>query len=125
MSEKPRPEAMSHERWNELEPEAFANRDHPILKAMRGTLILVRLNQVGPDDQLLSFEILAGRLIRANRSEGFVLSLVGKKSGELLFLPLVPAAFNLQAPGLYQLSCGTMIANPLFLGAFDVYRPAS
>ena len=109
-------------RWNELVPEAFAERDHPILKAMRGTLILVRLNEIGADDQLRSFEILAGRLIRANRDEGFVLSLVGKKSGQEHFLPLVPAAFVLQPPGLYQLSCGTVVANPLFLGAFDIYR---
>ncbi len=109
-------------RWNELVPEAFADRDHPILKAMRGTLILVRLNEIGADDEMRSFEILAGRLIRANRSEGFVLSLVGKKSGQELFLPLVPAAFALQPPGQYQLSCGTVIANPLFLGAFDIYR---
>lgn len=109
-------------RWNELVPEAFADRDHPILKAMRGTLILVRMNQIGPDDELQSSEILAGRLIRANRSDGFVLSLVGKKSGEELFLPLVPGAFVLQPPGRYQLSCGTVIHNPMFLGAFDIYR---
>ena len=118
------PEVTDSERWEELDPAAFADRDHPILKAMRGTLILVRLNQIGPDDELLSYEILAGQLIRANRSEGFVLSLVGKKSGEELFLPLVPAAFNLQAPGQYQLSCGTVIRDPLFLGAFDIYRPS-
>ena len=112
-----------HSRWNELAPEAFADRDHPILKAMRGTLILVRLNQIGPDDELLSFEVLAGRLVRANRSEGFVLSLVGKKSGEELFLPLVPQAFNMLDRGRYQLSCGTIVHNPQFLGAFDIYRP--
>jgi hypothetical protein len=111
------------DRWAELEPEAFADSGHPILRAMRGTLILVRLNQIGPDDQMLSYEILAGQLIRANRSEGFVLSLVGKKSGEELFLPLVPAAFNLQPPGQYMLSCGSVIENPAFLGAFDIYRP--
>ena len=109
-------------RWNELVPEAFADRNHPILKAMRGTLILVRLNQIGANDELLSHEILAGQLIRANRSEGFVLSLVGKKSGQELFLPLVPAAFVLQPTGQYQLSCGTVISNPMFLGAFDIYR---
>ncbi|MGZ3305668.1 MAG: hypothetical protein ACXU8U_07380 [Asticcacaulis sp.] len=112
----------SSARWNELVPEAFAGGDHPILKAMRGTLILVRLNEIGRDDELLSYRILAGRLVRANRSEGFVLSLVGKPSGEELFLPLVPAAFVLQPPGRYELSCGTVIANPLFLGAFDIYR---
>ncbi|WP_031236124.1 hypothetical protein [Asticcacaulis sp. AC402] len=109
-------------RWNELVPEAFADRDHPILRAMRGTLILVRMNQIDGDDALLSTEILAGRLIRANRSEGFVLSLVGKKSGQELFLPLVPDAFNLVDRGRYQLSCGTIIHNPEFLGAFDIYR---
>ncbi len=109
-------------RWNELVPEAFAERNHPILRAMRGTLILVRMNQIGADDELLSTEILAGRLIRANRSDGFVLSLVGKKSGQELFLPLVPAAFNLVDRGRYQLSCGTVIHNPEFLGAFDIYR---
>ncbi len=113
-----------HSRWNELAPEAFADRDHPILKAMRGTLILVRLNQIGPEDELLSSEILAGRLIRANRSEGFVLSLVGRKSGEELFLPLVPAAFVMLDRGRYQLSCGTIVHNPQFLGAFDIYRNA-
>lgn len=109
-------------RWNELVPEAFADRDHPILRAMRGTLILVRLNRIGADDEVLSCEILAGRLIRANRDEGFVLSLVGKRSGEELFLPLVPAAFNLVDRGRYQLSCGTVVHNPEFLGAFDIYR---
>jgi hypothetical protein len=118
MSKKPDPDA----RWNELVPEAFAETNHPILKAMRGTLILVRLNQIGLNDELLSFEILAGRLVRANRSEGFVLSLVGKKSGEELFLPLVPAAFNLIDRGRYQLSCGTVVHNPDFLGAFDLYK---
>lgn len=51
-----------------------------------------------------------------------MLSLVGKKSGEELFLPLVPAAFNLQPPGQYMLSCGSVIENPVFLGAFDIYR---
>ena len=109
-------------RWNELVPEAFADRNHPILKAMRGTLILIRLNEIGPDDEMLSHEILAGRLVRANRDEGFVLALVGKKSGQELFLPLVPAAFTLQATGQYQLSCGTVISNPMFIGAFDIYR---
>ncbi|MBW8879893.1 MAG: hypothetical protein JF615_00315 [Asticcacaulis sp.] len=109
-------------KWEELVPEAFADRNHPILRAMRGTLILVRLNQIGENDELLSSEILAGRLIRANRSEGFVLSLVGKKSGQELCLPLVPAAFNLVDRGRYQLSCGTVVHNPEFLGAFDIYR---
>ena len=109
-------------RWNELQPEAFAERNHPILKTARGTLILVRLNEIGLDDQLKSFEILAGRLVRANRDEGFVLSLVGKKSGQELFLPLVPAAFSLQPKGHYQLSDGTIVADPVFLGAFDIYR---
>ncbi len=109
-------------RWNEFVPEAFADKNHPILRAMRGTLILVRLNQVDANDDLLSYEILAGRLVRANRSEGFVLSLVGKKSGELLYLPLVPAAFNLQPPGRYQLSCGSVVVDPEFLGAFDIYK---
>ncbi len=112
-------------RWNELAPEAFADRNHPILKAMRGTLIMVRLNEIGADDELLSYEVMAGRLIRANRSEGFVLSLVGKKSGQEVFLPLVPAAFTLQPPGQFQLSCGTIISNPMFLGAFDIYRDRS
>jgi len=112
------------DRWTELEPEAFADNGHPILRAMRGTLILVRLNQIDAHDRMVSYEILAGQLIRTNRSEGFVLSLVGKKSGQDLFLPLVPAAFNLQPPGRYQLSCGTVIENPAFLGAFDIYRPS-
>ena len=110
------------DRWIELEPEAFAGKDHPILRAMRGTLILVRLNQIDAQDELISYEILAGRLVRANRSEGFVLSLVGKKAGQELILPLVPAAFNLQPPGQYMLSCGSIVENPAFLGAFDIYR---
>jgi hypothetical protein len=120
MSKKKDPDA----RWNELAPELIADPNHPILRAMRGTLILVRLNQISPDEEMLSFEILAGRLVRANRSEGFVLSLVGGKSGEELFLPLVPAAFNLIGPGQYQLSCGAVIADPAFLAAFDIYRKA-
>ncbi|HTN41783.1 MAG TPA: hypothetical protein VLZ84_11560 [Asticcacaulis sp.] len=109
------------DRWTELEPEAFADNGHPILRAMRGTLILVRLNQINASDEMVSYEILAGQLIRANRSEGFVLSLVGKKSGEELFLPLVPEAFTLQPPGQYMLSCGTVVVDPIFLGAFDIY----
>ena len=109
-------------RWNELVPEAFADKDHPILKAMRGTLILVRLNRIASNEDMLSFEILAGRLVRANRDEGFVLRLVGKKSGEELFLPLVPAAFSMLDRGRYQLSCGTVVHNPEFLGAFDIYK---
>ena len=117
MSKKPDP----HARWNELVPEAFADKNHPILRAMRGTLILVRLNQIDANDARVSFEILAGRLVRAHRSEGFVLSLVGKKSGEELFLPLVPAAFNLIDRGRDQLSGGTIVHNPDFLGAFDIY----
>lgn len=112
-------------RWNELVPEAFADKDHPILRAMRGTLILVRLNRIGADDEMVSHEILAGRLIRANRDDGFVLSLVGKKSGEELFLPLVPAAFTLLGRGRYGLSCGAVVHNPEFLGAFDIYTAAS
>lgn len=109
-------------RWDERVPEAFVDRNHPILGAMRGVLILVRLNEIGADDDLLSFEVIAGRLVRANRSDGFVLSLVGRKSGQELFLPLVPEAFVLQPPGQYQLSCGTVVSNPMFLGAFDIYR---
>jgi hypothetical protein len=113
------------ERWDGCLPEASADRDHPILKAARGTLILVRLNEIGADDDLLSCEILAGRLIRANRSEGFVLSLVGRKSGQALFLPLAPAAFAPQPSGQYQLSCGTVVSDPMFVGAFDIYRDPS
>lgn len=120
MSRKKDPDA----RWNELAPEMIADPNHPILRAMRGTLILVRLNRVSPENELLSFEILAGQLVRANRSEGFVLSLVGGKSGEDLFLPLVPAAFNLIEPGQYQLSCGAVVADPQFLAAFDIYARA-
>ncbi len=111
-------------RWNDLVPGMIADPNHPMLRAMRGTMILVRLNQVSMEDELLSFEILAGRLARANRSEGFVLSLVGGKSGEELFLPLVPAAFNLVEPGQYQLSCGAVIVDPAFLAAFDIYPRA-
>jgi len=110
-------------RWNELQPDLFADRDHPVLRAARNTLILVRLNRIGPHDDLLSYEIMAGVLIRANRDEGFVLSLIGAKSGEDLFLPLVPAAFNLQPPGRYQLSCGAIVEDPAFLAAFDIYAP--
>ena len=113
-----------HARWNELAPELIADADHPILRAMRGTLVLIRLNRISPQDELLSFEVMAGQLIRANRSEGFVLSLVGGKSGEELFLPLVPAAFNLIEPGQYQLSCGAVIVDPAFLAAFDIYPKA-
>ncbi|MFT4076244.1 MAG: hypothetical protein QM647_12030 [Asticcacaulis sp.] len=115
--------AGDSDKWTELDPEAFADRRHPILRAMRGTLILVRLNQIDANDEMISFEILAGRLVRANRSEGFVLSLVGKKSGQELCLPLVPAAFNMLGPGRYQLSCGSVIEDPAFLGAFDIHRP--
>lgn len=111
--------------WNELQPDLFAERDHPMLRAARNTLILVRLNRIGPDDDLLSYEIMAGMLIRANRDEGFVLSLVGGKSGQELALPLVPAAFNLQPPGQYRLSCGTVVEDPGFLAAFDIYPPMS
>ncbi|MDI7773740.1 hypothetical protein [Asticcacaulis sp. EMRT-3] len=116
---------MKDARWNELQPEAFAERDHPVLRAARNTLILVRLNRIGHADDLLSFEILAGRLIRANRTEGFVLELTGKKSGEEFYLPLVPAAFKLQPPGRYRLSCGTVVSDPMFLAAFDIYQPLS
>ncbi len=120
MSRKKDPDA----RWNELAPDLIADPNHPILRAMRGTLILVRLNQIDANDEMLSFEVLAGQLIRANRSEGFVLSLVGGKSGEELFLPLVPAAFNLIEPGQYQLSCGAVVVDPAFLAAFDIYQRA-
>jgi hypothetical protein len=112
-------------RWNELQPDLFAERDHPVLRVARNTLILVRLNRIGPDDQLLSYEIMAGMLVRANRDEGFVLSLVGGKSGQELALPLVPAAFKLQAPGQYRLSCGAVVEDPGFLAAFDIYPPMS
>ncbi len=108
-------------RWNELEPDLFGGRDHPILRAMRGTIVMVRINQIGDNDDLLSVDIMAGQLIRANRSEGLVLSLVGLRAGEELFLPLVPDAFTMLAPGAYQLSCGTIIRDPEFLGAFDLY----
>jgi hypothetical protein len=112
-------------KWHELQPDLFAGRDHPVLRAARNTLILVRLNQIGPDDELLSFEIMAGMLMRANRDEGFVLSLVGGKSGQELALPMVPAAFRLQPPGQYMLSCGAVVEDPGFLAAFDIYPPMS
>lgn len=111
------------ERWNELIPEAFATKDHPILRAARGCLILLRLNTIDANDQLVEAEVLAGHLVRANRSEGIVLDLVGVHRGNEFFLPLVPDAFVLVAPGQYQLSCGTVISNPEFLAAFDIYAP--
>lgn len=117
--------APSDSKWNELQPALFADRDHPVLRAARGTLILVRLNRVSHNDDLLSSEIMAGTLVRANRSEGFVLSRVGANAGEEFCLPLVPAAFNLQPPGQYRLSCGTIVTDPVFLAAFDISAPLS
>lgn len=109
--------------WTELAPEAFATKDHPILRAARGCLILVRINTIDANDEMISAEILAGDLVRANRSEGFVLSLRGIHKGQEFFLPLVPDAFVLIEPGQYQLSDDTVISNPEFLAAFDVYPP--
>ncbi len=108
-------------RWNELVPEAFGDGDHPVLRAARGTLILVRINTVDAEDNLLDAQVMAGKLIRANRDEGFVLEMVGTIKGEHLFLPLIPAAFQLIAPGIYVLSDNTAIRDPAFLAAFDVY----
>ncbi|WAC47085.1 hypothetical protein OVA03_10220 [Asticcacaulis sp. SL142] len=109
--------------WNELAPEVFADSHDPILTAMRGAVVIVRLNDIDAHDELVGYEILAGRLIRANREEGFVLSMVGTKAGETLNLPLVPGAFKLIPPGRYGLSDDTIVTDPDFQVAFDIYRP--
>ncbi|OYW83466.1 MAG: hypothetical protein B7Z26_00485 [Asticcacaulis sp. 32-58-5] len=109
--------------WNELAPEVFADSHDPVLQAYRGRLVIVRLNDIGAHDELLGYDILAGRVIRANREEGFVLSMVGTKAGETLNLPLVPDALKLIPPGRYGLSDDTIVTDPDFQVAFDIYRP--
>lgn len=109
-------------RWNELVPEAFAEGTDPIVRAMLGKVAIIRLNLIDARDELISSEIIAGRVIRANRAEGFVLSLLGQKVGELFYLPLVTDAFSMIDQGDYGLSCGTAIRNPDFQAAFDIYN---
>lgn len=108
-------------RWNELVPEAFAEASDPMVRVLLGKMLVVRLNQIGTHDELLSFELIGGRVIRANRKEGLVLSLVGTRQGEDFFLPLVPEAYLMLDPGDYALTCGTVIRNPDFSAAFDIY----
>ncbi|WP_343684257.1 hypothetical protein [Asticcacaulis sp.] len=108
-------------RWNELIPEAFAEASDPLVRVLLGKMLVVRLNEIGTNDELLSFELVAGRVVRANRKEGLVLSLVGARQGEAFFLHLVPEAYTLIDPGDYALTCGTVVRNPDFRAAFDIY----
>ncbi|ESQ79900.1 hypothetical protein [Asticcacaulis sp. YBE204] len=108
-------------RWNELEPDAFGEAGDPLVRVMLGKLVIIRLNQIDARDEMIGSEIIAGKVVRANRAEGFVLSLVGQRKGEEFYLPLVPQAFKLIDPGDYGLSCGTPIRDPDFQAAFDIY----
>lgn len=108
-------------RWNELIPEAFAEASDPLVRVMLGKMLIVRLNEIGANDEMLSWELVAGRVIRANRNEGLVLLLVGGRQGEEFFLPLVPEAYTMIDPGDYALSCNTVIRDPDFRAAFDIY----
>jgi hypothetical protein len=107
-------------KWDELVPEAFAEADDPLVRGMLGKVVIVRLNQVDANDELLSFEIIAGRLIRANREEGFVLELIGEAEGALTYLPLLPEAFSLVHKGDYALTNETVLRNPDFMAAFNI-----
>jgi len=111
-------------RWNELIPEAFIEASNPLVRVMMGKVMIVRLNQIGTNDDLLSWELIAGRVVRASRQEGLVLSLIGARQGEEVYLPLVAEAYSLIDPGEYGLSCGTVIRDPDFRAAFDVYAPS-
>lgn len=108
-------------KWLELDTEAFAHPNHPIMRAARGAKIIIRLNYIDAEDEMTHFDVLGGRLIRANRDEGFVISLEGQRGGEEFFLPLVPEAFELSAPGQYGLTCGHIMRDPDFVVAFDIY----
>ncbi|MEM9963810.1 MAG: hypothetical protein AAGC58_00525 [Asticcacaulis sp.] len=109
--------------WNELAPEAFAEGDDPMARAMLGRTIIFRLNRIDPQDALVDFEIQAGRVIRVNRAEGLVLEQIGQKAGEIAHLPLVPDAYALVSPGVYTLSGNFHIEAPDFQAAFDIYMP--
>ncbi|MFT4091512.1 MAG: hypothetical protein QM645_12325 [Asticcacaulis sp.] len=109
--------------WNELEPDLFADSDDAMARAMTGRTIIFRLNQISAQDELLSFEIQAGRVLRANRAEGLVIEQMGQKAGEIAHLPLVPDAYTLVARGVYTLSGNHMIEDPDFQAAFDIYLP--
>ena len=112
------------DRWNELVPDAFANDDDPHLAEIIDCVILVRLNWLDGEETHVGTEITAGRVLRANRQEGFVLGALGAVAGEEFCLPLVPEALSQLEPGNYALSDNTVIRNPDYLIAFDVYRPA-
>ncbi|MFT3995903.1 MAG: hypothetical protein QM667_00730 [Asticcacaulis sp.] len=112
-------------RWNELIPDAFIEASDPLVRVMLGKVLIVRINQIGTNDELLSWELIAGRITRASRAEGLVVSLIGAREGEEVYLPLVAEAYTMMEPGEYGLSCGTVIRDPDFRAAFDVYAPSN
>jgi|GEM_PF-998132 len=112
-------------RWNELIPDAFVEASDPLVRVMLGKVLIVRINHIGTNDEMLSWELIAGRVARASRKEGLVLSLIGARRDEEIYLPLVGDAYSLMDPGDYALSCGTIIRNPDFRAAFDVYAPSN
>lgn len=112
-------------KWNELAPEAFGEDDDPLFTEIIDAVILVRLNWLEGDEVHVGTEITAGRVIRANRSEGFVLSALGSLAGQEFSLPLVPDALSPLDPGVYALTDNTVLKDPDYLIAFDVYRPAN
>lgn len=107
--------------WNPIEPEYYAEATDPFVRALLGKRILIRLNTIDDNDEVVEVQILAGRVVRANLAEGFVLSSLGKNIGEEIYLPLAPKAFKLIEPDLYALSDGAFISKPDFLVAFDIY----
>jgi hypothetical protein len=119
------PEAADDGHWNELAPEAFAEDDDPRLLEIIDKVILVRLNWLEGEDTHVGTDVTAGRVLRANRNEGLVLSTLGAEAGQIFNLPLVIDALSPIDPGIYGLSDMTAIKNPDFLIAFDVFRPVN
>jgi len=109
--------------WNELAPDAFANDEDALTRAFLGKVIIFRLNRINGLDELIDFEIHAGRVLRANRAEGLVIEQSGQKAGEITHLPLVPEAYTLVAGGIYTLTGNHRVEDPDFQAAFDIYLP--
>lgn len=98
--------------------------DHAFARELIGKYVLVGITVQDKRGEFKRREQFHGRVVSANEQSGIVLSLLGKRSGELKTLPPVTEAFRPARPGTYSLKdSDEEVVDPHFTSTWTLTQP--
>jgi hypothetical protein len=93
-------------------------------EALVGSHVLIGLTHCSASGEVIDREQLHGLVQKADRREGFLISLQGAHEGESQRFPPHPAAFEVANPGVYRLrTTGEEVVDPDYLATWTVTKP--